>query len=112
MKRCPRCEKTYTYETLNFCLEDGEWLVQNDEPATAVLPGPKTQAQVFSTDETAVLPTGTVTAPPQTAPRSFDKRLLVEPVALAAIVLAGFVGYRYFVASQSAEIKSIATDRL
>lgn len=27
MKRCPRCYKTYTDDDLNFCLEDGELLV-------------------------------------------------------------------------------------
>jgi hypothetical protein len=26
MKQCPRCNKTYTDEALNFCLEDGELL--------------------------------------------------------------------------------------
>ena len=26
MKQCPRCNKTYTDEALNFCLEDGEML--------------------------------------------------------------------------------------
>jgi amino acid transporter len=26
MKQCPRCNKTYTDENLNFCLEDGEML--------------------------------------------------------------------------------------
>src|SRR5215210_1479833 len=38
MKRCPQCNKTYADDTLNFCLEDGEWLVADGEPATAVLP--------------------------------------------------------------------------
>ncbi|HEV8593416.1 MAG TPA: tetratricopeptide repeat protein [Pyrinomonadaceae bacterium] len=39
MKRCPKCHRTYTDETLNFCLDDGEWLVgsESDEPATAIL---------------------------------------------------------------------------
>ncbi|MEO8574723.1 MAG: hypothetical protein ABI481_12195 [Pyrinomonadaceae bacterium] len=26
MKRCPKCDAKYADETLNFCLEDGEWL--------------------------------------------------------------------------------------
>ncbi len=26
MKHCPKCSRTYTDETLNFCLDDGEWL--------------------------------------------------------------------------------------
>jgi Tol biopolymer transport system component len=40
MKKCPKCDQTYADETLNFCLEDGEWLIGNtsdDAPATAVL---------------------------------------------------------------------------
>ena len=107
MKRCPQCEKTYSDETLNFCLDDGEWLVQSDEPATAVLPEPQTRAQVFATDETAVLPTGTVTTPPRSEPRSFDKRLILAPIAVAVVVLAGFAGYRSFMPNRG-EIKSIA----
>lgn len=27
MKRCPKCTKTYADNTLNFCLEDGAWLI-------------------------------------------------------------------------------------
>jgi Tol biopolymer transport system component len=41
VKHCPNCGRTYTDETLNFCLEDGAWLsAENsaEEPATAVLP--------------------------------------------------------------------------
>ena len=41
MKNCPKCGRSYTDKTLNFCLEDGEWLLGNtdiNEPVTAVLP--------------------------------------------------------------------------
>jgi hypothetical protein len=31
MKRCLKCDQTYTDETLNFCLNDGEMLVQTFE---------------------------------------------------------------------------------
>ena len=31
MKRCPRCNRTYSDENLNFCLEDGELLTQHSE---------------------------------------------------------------------------------
>ncbi len=46
MKQCPRCSKTYTDENLNFCLEDGELLVQmapqpgayrDDPPPTVIM---------------------------------------------------------------------------
>ena len=82
MKRCPQCDRKYTDETLNFCLDDGEWLVseppasaggffENDEPATAVLSEPgvvttgstasEQTTKVFSsdTDQTAILHTET-----------------------------------------------------
>ena len=40
MKRCPQCNRTYADETLNFCLDDGEWLLSdNTELATAILSG-------------------------------------------------------------------------
>jgi TolB protein len=40
MKRCPKCNVEYTDETLNFCLDDGEWLLSGEagsEPDTAIL---------------------------------------------------------------------------
>lgn len=61
----------------------------------------ETRAQVFTTDQTAVLPSG-ITLIPQT----FNKRLLLVPVALAVIVLGGFFGYRYF--TKTNQIESIA----
>lgn len=44
MKQCPRCQKTYNDDALNFCLDDGEVLTQmggsswqDDSPPTMVL---------------------------------------------------------------------------
>jgi len=113
MKRCPKCNVIYNDETLNFCLDDGEWL-QSDvevEPATAILhdtagqPEAATRAQVFTTDQTAVLPSG-ITELPRS--KTFDKRLFLAPIALAVIVLGGFIGYRYFTTANSGTINSIA----
>lgn len=42
MKQCPHCQRSYTDETLNFCLDDGTSLVSAagaEEPATAIMPG-------------------------------------------------------------------------
>ncbi|MBV9243140.1 MAG: DUF4190 domain-containing protein [Acidobacteria bacterium] len=47
MKQCPRCNQTYTDDTLNFCLNDGELLTMQqpspggfrDDPPTMVIDG-------------------------------------------------------------------------
>jgi len=43
VKSCPHCQRTYSDDTLNFCLEDGEWLVTatyRPEPETAIISSP------------------------------------------------------------------------
>ncbi|MBK6724795.1 MAG: hypothetical protein IPG58_16465 [Acidobacteria bacterium] len=115
MKRCPECRRDYYDDTLSYCLSDGTELVYGlspDEPATAILhstaaPGEApTRAQINTTDQTAILPTGTGDIVPRH--RGFDKRLLAIPFLLAIIVLGGFFGYRYFNAADSEQVKSIA----
>ncbi len=116
MKRCPECRRDYVDDTLLYCLEDGAALVQgsvasSDEPPTAILHETSgqgeaaTQAQIYATDQTEVLPSG-INAVPK--PKSFDKRLLLAPVALAVIVLGGFYGYRYFNGADTEQVNSIA----
>jgi len=109
-----------------FCLDDGAELLygpgksepgaiatgfSTDEPQTAILHDtsgvnePATRAQVFTTDQTAVLPSGVAKIPDKV----FDKRLLLAPVDLALIVLGGLFGYRYFSsAATSGTINSVA----
>ncbi|MGQ0542215.1 MAG: tetratricopeptide repeat protein [Blastocatellia bacterium] len=144
MKRCPECRRDYYDDSLLYCLDDGNALLDgpalarssDDEPATAILSEPgaiatgfrggeeQTRAFVNTTDQTAILRTGAEAEPrgslgdlserqshsAQRAaePKSFNKRLLLAPLALAVIVLGGFLGYRYFNASGSAAINSIA----
>src|SRR5687768_1736511 len=114
MKRCPECRRDYVDDTLLYCLEDGAALVQgsvasSDEPQTAILyetgaqSEAATRAQIYTTDQTAVLPSGTAEV---SKPKTLDKRLLLAPVALAVIVLGGFFAYRYF-SSQTTQIDSI-----
>ncbi len=135
MKRCPECRRDYYDDTLLYCLEDGNALVQGsvpspDEPATAILSEPGAIATGFSADEpqTAILHS---TAAPGEAPtraqiqltdltavlptgagdivptpRGFDKRLLFALLVLAVIVLGGFFGYRYVTPAK--QIESIA----
>ena len=110
MKICPECGRDYD-NTMSFCLDDGAELLYGpglaDEPATAILHEtdsqgePATRAQIHTTGQTAILPTDSG------APNAFDKRLLLAPVVLALIVLAGFGVYRYLSPSPG-QINSIA----
>ena len=74
MKRCPECGRDYYDDTLLYCLDDGNALLEGpatasggDEPATAILhstaaPGETpTHAQIHTTAQTAILPSQYVT---------------------------------------------------
>lgn len=120
MKRCPECLRDYLDDTLLYCLDDGNALLEgpasgsgaSDEPQTAILhetapPNEAaTRAQIHTTEQTAVLPTGTGEIVQKT--RGLDKRLLAAPFLLAIIVLGGFFGYRYLRSAGSGQINSIA----
>lgn len=50
MKRCPECRREYTDESLNFCLDDGEWLVAGvslNESATIAMTQADVPTQLF-----------------------------------------------------------------
>jgi len=120
MKRCPQCKTTYSDDTLNFCLEDGKWLIDDDaEPATAFLEAEPPTVLVSSTERQSLSAHRAAqpqesgahrTAQPQdqAVKPSFDKRLVLAPIALVVIVLAGFAGYRYFGSAGDGQINSIA----
>ncbi len=96
-----------------YCLADGSELVYglSDEPATAILQETAppvegaTRAQIYTTEETAVLPGGEVVFPKTS---SFDKRLVLLPMVLLVVVVGGFLGYRYLRSTSSESINSIA----
>ncbi len=122
MKRCPECRRDYYDDTLLYCLDDGNALLEgprsadtpvrpsSDEPQTAILhstaaPGEApTRAQIHTTEQTAVLPSGISEVPRS---KGFDKRLILAPLALAVIVAGGLFGYRYL-SFETAQIDSIA----
>ena len=82
MKRCPECRRDYYDETLLYCLDDGNALLEgpatgstSHEPATAILSEPgaiatgfrggeeKTKHQINTTGQTAILRTGAEAEP-------------------------------------------------
>ncbi|MBK8466408.1 MAG: tetratricopeptide repeat protein [Chloracidobacterium sp.] len=116
MKRCPECRRDYYDDTLLYCLDDGNELLEGpttgsagDEPVTAIFHSTAssddapTRAQIHTTEQTAVLPSGIADIPKT---KAFDKRLFLALVLLAVIVLGGFFGYRYVTPGK--QIESIA----
>ena len=124
---------------MSFCLDDGSELLfgpasgsepgaiatgfPSDEPQTAILhstaaPGEApTQAQIHTTEQTAVLPRGAEAEPQgslggSTEKRSFSARRAAKPliaaVAAVVVLVGGFFGYRYFNAAGGGQINSIA----
>ena len=79
MKRCPECRRDYYDDTLLYCLDDGNALLEGpasaDEPATAILSEFRvppsggslsetpTRAQIHTTDQTAIFPRGAEAEP-------------------------------------------------
>ncbi len=124
MKRCPECRRDYYDDTLLYCLDDGNALLEGparassgDEPATAILTGVEapTRAQIHTTDQTAILRTGAEAEPRKSLDglpekRSFSANRAAKPLAalVVAVVLlvGGFFAYRYF--SLAKQINSIA----
>ncbi len=115
MKRCPECRRDYYDDTLLYCLDDGNALLEGpatlgaDEPATAILyttdavGEAPTRAQIHTTEKTAVLPSGIADVPQ----RGFDKRLIAAPILVVVIALGAYLGYRSF-STTTKQINSIA----
>ncbi|NOT46349.1 MAG: hypothetical protein HOP17_01175 [Acidobacteria bacterium] len=137
MKRCPQCGREYD-NTMSFCLDDGSELLYgpamsepgaiatgfpSDEPQTAILhstaaPGEApTRAQIHTTEQTAVFPRGTEAEPGESLGGLSERQSLsahraakplIAVVAALILLVGGFFGYRYFSASSSKQINSIA----
>src|SRR5215203_693312 len=105
MKRCPSCLRIYEDETLNFCLDDGEWLIDKaSEPPTAILsseaPNEAPTRQQF------------ISGTPSPAPRESNgnphrSRIFLYILIPSLLVAAGVI-YRYFPYSDGRQIESIA----
>jgi TolB-like protein/Tfp pilus assembly protein PilF len=121
MKRCPECRRDYYDDTLLYCLDDGNALLEGPASAggqvedghrTAILhetappAEAATRAQIHMTEQTAVLPAGTGDVAAK--PHGFDKRLIAAPLLAVLIAVGGYFGYRYLGLFGSTQINSIA----
>jgi hypothetical protein len=92
-----------------YCLDDGIALVDGpaavDEPATALFPETSTGQHAGNTDETAIL---THSSDGSTANRGLDKRLVIGGMGLVTVLTAGFLAYRYVVATTARSVNLIA----
>ena len=116
MKICPRCQKTYVDDNLNFCLEDGSVLAQAAafEPPTAFAnppritqPQPKMQSQP-SSQAPWTTPQQFSMQPPKKSSKTWVWVLLI----LGVVVLlcgGGFVGFLAYVGSQANKVANIDT---
>lgn len=113
MKRCPKCRRDYYDDTLFYCLDDGNVLLDgpaSDENLIAQMPTVAMKSGSSSEsfgERTEVLPSGIIYPTQQNRWLTSDKRKLAIPLLIAALV-AGFLGYRYLNSATSGEIKSIA----
>ena len=111
MKHCPKCGREYADETLNFCLEDGEWLTaepaSGDEPATAVLPeGVSSPGKTALERETQIYTSGDFIS---REIRSHKLRFGAIAAAIA-VLLAGFAYglYKFFAENPNTPERSAA----
>src|SRR4051794_11437830 len=112
MKRCPECRRDYYDETLLYCLDDGNALLEGpasggklaDEPATVMLPDAsdsneaKTRPQISTPEPASVFPDA------RSVPGGRSVRYVLMSLALAVIALGGFAGYRYLWGAKANQI--------
>lgn len=113
MKSCPKCQKTYTDENLNFCLEDGTALTAAAAPpaATVVLDQP-TMTRVVAAPQTA--PTwnpATQASAATPAPKSSKTWLWVVGILIVLVLGCGGLGGVGFIYWASKPDEGPITDR-
>lgn len=117
MKRCPECRRDYYDDTLLYCLDDGNALLEGparmDEPSTAILHDTsatiesptRTQIHVTEAEETKVFASDERGLPSNVSPK---RNTLIAVVGIVLISVLGVSSYFYYGRGSSEQIKSIA----
>ncbi|PYS51917.1 MAG: hypothetical protein DMF68_02975 [Acidobacteria bacterium] len=96
IKRCPTCNRTYTDESINFCLADGAFLTAPDDPLpTVASPAPRiteSPTEILSTEQ---LPVNINTAPSATksVQEKTARKQSLLPWLIAGILAIAFILY-------------------
>lgn len=83
MKHCPQCQRTYSAETISFCLEDGQLLIGDYQAAVTL---PLTSARATNEEPTLVMR-------PPVSPKVAQKRIRTLWIVGGIVALCGFIFY-------------------
>ena len=110
MKDCPKCGKSYADDSLNFCLDDGGWLlVQDDgEPATAILSANQFSGKQAKRSFGQAPATGSASFDSQQHAASKKNSIIAGIVGLVLVTVLGIGGYFYYGRNSTRQINSIA----
>ena len=113
MKRCPQCRRTYTDESLNFCLDDGVTLLDgpgsDTQPTQILYDIPPNEAPTRNLGGTTneQSPTERATATRGTSRVSPNAKIMIAAGLIAAVVFA-IGGYWLLKDDSSRQITSVA----
>lgn len=115
MKICPKCQRTYTDENLNFCLDDGTVLAQTGGgamPPTVMMNQPRITAPAQSMPSQQMPQPAWNTGQPQNAaqPKKSSKMWIWVVVVLGGLALlcgGGFIAFLAYVGSQAEKVSNI-----
>lgn len=116
MKTCPRCQKTYADENLNFCLEDGSVLVQSGPAATALMDQTRMTEQAQSRRPVSGGQVAWETPQPYSQPpKKSSKTWIWVLLILGAVVVlcgGGLIGLLAYIGSQANKVAIVNTSNL
>ena len=116
MKTCPKCKRVYNDASLNFCLEDGEWLAEDSdavENPTAILTPEISGDDVFTRKFGPATNAATDAQHTDFAEDNASRKnwLAIGGVSIMIFALIGVGAYLLYPRTSRAAIRSIAVSR-
>ena len=109
MKRCPTCRRDYFDDSLLYCLDDGERLLEGpasvDEPVTAIITSPTAEPATRVFERTTGDLSESVRTP---AAASTRNSLIAGVIGILLVTALGVGSYVYYGRGSAAKIEAIA----